>query len=1296
MATNIDLAAELNKLLTDQLKIVEEQNKSLKEQIKLSEAIVETFSKVKTKKTTDAVNNLNNSVKDAAKSGKEFTGSFAEGLNTVAKRTFLADKSTKGLVSTLDKLVKYPIRLLAFEGALSGFHQGIQLSNSLLGTLIGTAQATVVAMGNLGISILTLPFKMLNVLMAEAANISGIELAQAIENVRKQFGDLTRNEGKSVMTSFRSMRGELANTGLSVRRVLGNLAERLDFLRETAVAMGRAFNRFTQEFAQYGEHIAAYVKGLGISGEQIKAVADFSTASGRTMTDVGREMTTMAYGVGEAFNVNGKLVSRDLADMMKDFKNFGNFSVKQLTQVSVFTHKLGLAIEDLLGTIDKFDNFENAAESAAQLSQAFGLQLDTLDMMFDQDPASRFEKLRRSFAATGKTVETLSRQERALLSAQTGLSDAALQVGFSQANMGMSYEEVQKQASLTEKKQLSQAEAMEKLANSIERLVKEGQKMSGGFVDIFLQGFFQGIKWTKEWRTMLLNLRHAMRQIWRAGLEVGQVFVKVFPGVKDVFDGIAGLFDRKRWQGLRKGLVDVFKTFFTDVSGNSPFSLQKLFYRLQEIFFNHFNLSTPAGQQTVQGFKKFFKGVVNLFAQFVPWIMRGMTTVIKSITSFITDPKKFLSQASNSANPWVKGFIEMLSPIWDAVVREWPKLEKALMELVTLAWTKVKDFAKSHWKEGLTALGLYLVPGLVGGIVKGLAVTLAGALAKTLFNFALPKITEAIAGLFGAVGSNIAQKSGSLAKATSGLDEVITSVAKSETASKKLSISDIGKFGVKMLAIGALLSIGVAAFVYGLVKVANILTENGLNSPEKIAAPLLVMTTAIGAVVAFGFAAKTMSLVPWAAVAKAAVLGAVGIGALGLLSMAVAKFFVWNNEILSDIAPGDAAKTIGILTGMTTGLGILAIAVMGIGAALTFGWPLALAGVAGLAALGFIAAGVVSTAKSLIQQINGLQLGENFSQKLNAFTSVVGSLTSFSKVFLDLMSEAKPSLLSIKGLFGDNGEAIKESLEPLARMVKIITNSVGMIFESIALSMNRFGSNINLSNVSAFAGLLTSVVELASTFSSSNMDKILSKVSDDTTNPEAIRKLSKELASHVNSVSDAIGKLVPMLSQTFKDLGALPMEGDALKKVDAFSTFVNTFTQLASAMQSDQFKIAKPSDGMMNFLTGIQMTMVDVAAMADELKTNYISQAAESIKTMLTLIESIQTDLTKISKSGDIKPLNVQLKQTADKLGLAGTNEIKVKMDEINFHVHVNVKLDVDDLEWALINKTEPKLLRKK
>lgn len=135
-----------------------------------------------------------------------------------------------------------------------------------------------------------------------------------------------------------------------------------------------------------------------------------------------------------------------MATLMADFKHFGGISTKEIAQSVVYFRRLGIEISKVMGVIEKYDNFEDAANGAAQLSQAFNLNVDALEMMKAQNPAARVEMLRKSFFAAGRSVENMTRQERALLAQQTGLEDSAIDLAFSMKNQGMSYDQVTRKA----------------------------------------------------------------------------------------------------------------------------------------------------------------------------------------------------------------------------------------------------------------------------------------------------------------------------------------------------------------------------------------------------------------------------------------------------------------------------------------------------------------------------------------------------------------------------------------------------------------------------------------------------------------------------------------------------------------------------------------------------------------------------------------------------------------------------------------------------------------------------------
>ena len=499
-----------------------------------------------------------------------------------------------------------------------------------LGSIAGTV---VGSLTNLAFSIITLPFKMLQGLINMTDGGGGGGLRQALEDIRKEFGDLKTGASEAIIDISKNMKGPLAETGLSSYRIFGNLADRLKTVAEYAKNMGNAFDLVRESFVQDSERVGAYIKGLGLAEEGQKALAQTAVRTGQSLQEIGREITTYAYQMGEAFGINGKSISGDVGKMMDDFENFGNLGVQTLTNISVFARKLGLEFKDLQGVIAKFDNFEEAAEGAAQLSQAFGLQLDTLQLINAQDPAERIEMLRKSFFDAGRSVENMTRQERALLATQTGLDQKTASLVFSMESQGQSYADIQKQSDATSKKQLTQAEAMEKLSGSIERLVKSGGGVTGGFFDRFIQGFSKGIRKSGEFRELMFSLRKSLMVVHRAGIEVGRAFVDAFPGVREMIKGLADFFDPGKFRKAMRGTVDAFKQFF-----RGDLDLKGFQAALKANFSDFFDPDSAAGQKFQSGVKKFFAKVRTLFIQGVEIGMGALKKGADFLVALIRNP----------------------------------------------------------------------------------------------------------------------------------------------------------------------------------------------------------------------------------------------------------------------------------------------------------------------------------------------------------------------------------------------------------------------------------------------------------------------------------------------------------------------------------------------------------------------------------------------------------------------------------------------------------------------------------
>lgn len=628
------------------------------------------------------------------------------------------------------------------------------VSNVLKGILTSAA-GVAGSMLKIGKAVLSIPLAIFKNLMADAAAFVGdTSFMEALEGIRKEFGSFKEDVSKDILGAYRSVNTQLqAMTGLSVWRVFGTPAEQLKYLHEIATKAGAQIHQFGGEIARSGGAIAAFDKGMGIGSENLRGFMTRATVLG---TDLQKQLSSTAnyaLQLGKDFGVSSKVISREVGQMMKDVKNFGSLTQKEMSVATVYTRKLGLEMKDMLGTIDKFDNFDKAAESAALLSQAFGASVDAFKMMNEQNPAKRIDELRQAMAAAGKSTENMSRQELKLLASTTGLSEEAAQLAFSTKNQGLTYAEVEKKAAKAENAQIRQADALQKLADNIERVVRSGGQLQGSFFKMFFAGMERGIKWSQEYRGAMMSVRQALMETFWAGDKVGRSlasstnvgfgkFMKAFgdtfspANVKKIMYGFH--------DAAGKGARGVVAELNAVIGGKQTFSqaLTNIRATFEEV------AGGARLQEMLAGGKQMMRFLAKGLGSGSAFIAKELVNVLKSVTEFVKDPKEFMKKAGQAAegsktfgqqlvsdfassfgDPKVlvelkKGLIAFGKAVGKqlkAVMKD-PEVQKLMLE-ATLA------LAPALFGPGLLKALPSIIKPLVGPIMRGFASVGGGALA---------------------------------------------------------------------------------------------------------------------------------------------------------------------------------------------------------------------------------------------------------------------------------------------------------------------------------------------------------------------------------------------------------------------------------------------------------------------------------------------------------------------------------------------------------------------------------------
>jgi hypothetical protein len=1090
MASNIEITAQLNKMLLEQNQLYLTQAKIQRGQLAIMQQMAEAMGNVDVSKLNENFKQINDQIEaaDAAlkkmeESGQNAVGNVAGGSKKMKDALNSASDAAGQAAKNIEKM---NVAAMAIDGAIAGF----QTTFNILGGVKNILKNVISTFGQFALSVIRFPFALWSFLFEKAAGDGGggSGLREALEAIRKEFGDLSTNGAKAIQDLAKSMSGTLGPTTLSVYKTFGNLAERLKYFTELAKNLGNMFGVIVSGgLIKSAEAVGAFQKGLNISAEGMKAVARQSIISGRTMDEELRETANYAIQMGEAFGINAQVIGHDMAELEADMKHFGGMSKKALSETVVYAHKLGIEVKSLAGIMDTFDNFDTAAEAASKLNQQFGIQIETERIMRAENPAERLDLLRQGLERTGKSFESLSRREQQYLATTVNMSQEEAALAFAQENRGLSLDQIKKKSGEAEKKQLSQAESMQKLAGSIERLIKSGGGLQKGLFAAFFEGFERGIFRSRDFLKVFREIRQVLRTVRRAGIQVGRAFVETFPGVQDIVKGLQGLFNPARWKAMMDRVVGVFKTFFKELQTNPEAGMKNLFDRLKSIFFDHFDASSGAGRKIIEGFKTFFKtilaaGVAGLKIA-IPLLFDGLTKIIKGINGFLKGEALPID-----VNGFGGQLMEILSGLFKAIKDAAPPLIEALKELFSTAFAKLSEMIEPYkGRIMLLLFGPALFRSALGGLTAGLSNLFIQSMVKAATTASASTAAQ------GAVGG-IARRMPPVPPPGRALSSIPLSpraagqIVQTNDALGRFGVADATKLGLKLVAIAAALAVGGYLLSIAVKKMADELKDTPI---EGIVKSLAVLGAAAIGMVGLSVAAKALSGAD-AAKAAAAMPAVVALGALGLI-MAVgmgliigafkAVGFTAKDATTATIAMAGAATIFLAAAGLAyAGAGLATIAASGIGG---------VAIAAGVGLIAVIVVGMIAGTLKIIDAIKNIKIGgdvEGFKVRLDAFTKVFQAIVSFAGVFSAVMAAGAVSSVTsliqllnpagaIAALFGIGPAA--SAGNPIEMLTELVHSISGGIVDIIT-ELGRISLNPEqLKNLQVIGPIISAIAGLA-------------------------------------------------------------------------------------------------------------------------------------------------------------------------------------------------------------------------
>jgi hypothetical protein len=395
-------------------------------------------------------------------------------------------------------------------------------------------------------------------LISAAADYSGkmregFEATQALKAV---IGDLAGPSGERYNTFVKGLSrstGALAKSGKNLGSVFGiGVGSVMKGVTDEISKMGVAFDATMDALAGAEGEFMLLNKGLGISSE---ALGQMARGSKDAQGDFAEMAVTIASGA-KKFGISMKSAGKNVDAALKDVKNFGYMTKKELSETALYATRLGLEMADLTTFGDKFDTFEGAAESVGKLSSAFGIQLDTMDMVMEDNPAKKLDMVRKALEAQGKTMDNVlgDRRQAQYLSDTIGIPIDKLKelqktttddFGFDSLADDMDVE-----APMTE------LDAMKDIAKQMKALSDSFKDLSG--VETFFDAFSKGFKKAGERTPAYVNMMAEVSDSLTSFFELGE---QVANGLSDLFyvvgeDGVTNI-------APLAGIFDGIKEYFT-------------------------------------------------------------------------------------------------------------------------------------------------------------------------------------------------------------------------------------------------------------------------------------------------------------------------------------------------------------------------------------------------------------------------------------------------------------------------------------------------------------------------------------------------------------------------------------------------------------------------------------------------------------------------------------------------------------------------------------------------------------
>ena len=730
MADNLIIHKQINDVLKARTRVLSVHNDMLRDQVALAGTLNDALTGADPEELVDRFTEIREALNDVSRTAERTGQSVETEFRRGARGIVEAKKETGGFLGALKKVAKAPVVIgTAFMAWIAD--TSVKVVKLLWHTskgLLGTFSQIASSVWNVGKAIVALPLRVFQGLLDLSDELAQrwYVIFQTFEDqIRRPFGDFAEDVSRSIRTAIDAMGGLAVDAGFhgfNLYTVFQDMGSAASWLSEQFQALGSVGSLLGGQIADLGIDFVLFQKGLGLTGEEIRLLGERAIASGRPLRDVLSEISNVSLQMSEAFGYSGKLIARDMGRMARDVTHFGNLSISRLGEVAVRARSLGLEVESLAKVVDRFLTFDDAAEGAAKLAQAFGVNVDVMTLMNEasQGGMGALDELRRAFFEAGRDAESMSLVQLRLLSQNTGLTEAEARLAFAMKNRGQSMEEIAQSAAYAEAQELSQVDVLNKLADATERYIRFID-MKDGLFDRFVQGFGRGILYNNQFLSTMLDLRKVSEEVWWAAFRLGRVFVDAFKPVSQMLTGLNMIYDPRRYREFTRGLTQDFEDFFEYMS--DPRTTGDAFEFIVRSLRNRFAMlwDNEGTRVLVTGISEAMSRVGEAIGGALPYLAEQVAVLMRGLGSFIRGERTIegalVDGLKEAGMILMDGFRSLTRPIGEGLQRAWNSgvIQGSIVHLLDSMATFIRTWADSP--ETSSAIGESFV-GLMSAVLE--------------------------------------------------------------------------------------------------------------------------------------------------------------------------------------------------------------------------------------------------------------------------------------------------------------------------------------------------------------------------------------------------------------------------------------------------------------------------------------------------------------------------------------------------------------------------------------------------